>query len=191
MPGNISCDHAKWLMSEVFSTGISGDNDSLMRHLDACAACKREYEEISSSLTTIRSIRKIDPVPSPLFEEALEKRIVDVQQESPVLLQIDLSTKQLLIAQYTYVTLLGIGLWISLAYGQPLFLQLTSWSGFSSPEWFSSEYGLFIFFFTFGGFSAILAVPILVHACRGEISQNAWLFKIFRFVHGNLRMMAC
>ncbi len=211
MSSNYQCDHARSLMSEAFSSELLISNLDLKRHLESCSSCQKEFDEILSALGEIEKIQIQNPVPPANLWDNLEKRILVTEQEKPSPGLFDFSAKQLLIAQYSYITTLGIGLWLSLFYGQPVLNELVRSFGLPSPEWFFSEYTLFIIFFSFGGFSAIVAAPILVQACLsdgnirnsglwdklwkgfqpGEPREGGRMARFFRLLHGNLRLFAC
>lgn len=211
MSSNFQCDRARSLMSEAFSSELLTSNLDLKRHLESCSSCKKEFDEILSALGEIERIQIQNPIPSANLWENLEKRILVTEQEKSSPKWFDFSAKQLLIAQYSYITTLGIGLWLSLFCGQPVLNELVRSFGLPSPEWFFSEYTLFIIFFSFGGFSAIIAAPILVHSClsngnirnsglwdnlwkgfrQGEIQEGSRMARFFRLLYGNLRLFAC
>ncbi len=211
MSSNFPCDHARSLMSEAFSSELLISNHDLRTHLESCPSCKKEFEEILEALEGMEKIQIQNPVPSAGLWEKLEKQIIITEQEKPATSWFDLSSKHLFISQYSYITTLGVGLWLSLLYGQPIFHEVIQGFGLPSPEWLFSEYTLFVIFFSLGGFSAIIAAPILVHSGngkgnnmnpgawgnflgrlrRGEMPEGSWMFRFYRLLYGNLRLFAC
>ncbi len=192
MTEKLSCVDARGFMADALSADIPRPCAVLEAHLRDCPACRAEYDASLEVLGRLREAAGPDPaVPDELWE-TLERRLADQPQEAPRRMAAASDSQLgLALAQYAYIVLLGMGIWVALVMGQPLFTELAMKCRWLSDHWLILEYGLFILFFSLGGFVAILAAPILIHV-ETCATQDLPLWK--RWYHamaGTLRLMAC
>jgi len=187
-----TCTEIKGFMAEALAADEPRPCPVLEAHLRDCPACRADYEESLAVLGSLRAERGPDPVVPDALWAGIEARLDHRPQETP---RRPAAASDghlgLALAQYAYVILLGIGLWVALVNGQPLFTEAALKCQCLPDNWLILEYGLFILFFALGGFVAILAAPILIHAEAGD-GQSLPLWKRWlRQLTGTLRLMAC
>lgn len=190
MNGKIPCDEARWLMSEALSEFPPKPNDALLGHLAQCGECRDAYQELSSTLGDLKEASFETKKPTARLWETIEARLAETPQEQPRFIPV-LSSRDVLMAQYSYLVLLGSILFYALVHGQPLFLEVMSFYGISVSNWVLVEYGLLVLFLGLGGFTAMLAVPILVHAEFGKSQGKSLLSRLISMFSGNIRLIAC
>lgn len=187
-----SCTDIKGFMAEALSADVPRPCAVLDAHLRDCPACRAEYDASLALLGRLREAAGSDPVVPDALWNDIERRLDDQPQELPRrLAAASESQLGLALAQYAYIVLLGMGIWVSLAMGQPFFTEVAMKCQWLPDNWLVLEYGLFILFFSLGGFVAILAAPILIHAETGA-DQGLTVWR--RWCHaltGTLRLMAC
>jgi len=178
-------------MSKQLSEPANGPVDPvLQRHFEECSNCRGEYERLAQILGFLAEIPRENIQPSEEAWEALEKRVAATKQAVPEDrlwkdFRFDfhwipkLSPRGILIVQYVYIVCLGIGVWLSLAFGQPLFLGFTQEYGFQSPGWLIEEFGIFLLFLLLGSFTAVIAAPILIPQGFSKGGGNVFFKKLF------------
>jgi len=192
MTENLSCVDARGFMVDALSADIPRPCAALEAHLQECPACRAEYDGSLELLGRLRATAGPDPaVPDELWE-TLERRLSDQPQEVPRRMAATSDSQLgLALAQYAYIVLLGMGIWVSLVMGQPLFTEAAMKCRWLSDNWLILEYGLFILFFSLGGFVAILAAPILIHVETCSTQDLPLWKRWYHAMAGTLRLMAC
>lgn len=192
MTEKLSCADARGFMADTLSVDVPRPCAVLEAHLRDCPNCRAEYDASLELLGRLRETAGPDPaVPDELWE-TLERRLADQPQEPPRrMVAASDSQLGLALAQYAYIVLVGMGIWVSLVMGQPLFTEVALKYRWLSDNWLILEYGLFILFFSLGGFVAILAAPILIHVETCPTQDLSLWKRWYHAMAGTLRLMAC
>ena len=188
------CQKAQEAIMELLAADNSAAREALKPHLEHCPACR----ELSVELTCLQNSLSAEAAGQvPKVPEALWNTLTHhidhgaIRQEGTSPGEFVREGPSLLF-QYSYLVVLSMTLWVGLAFGQPVFTSLLSGVGIALPHWFLVEYGLFLVFFTSGGFFAILAAPILIRANRGDHSGqelNGWQ-RLWRRLATKLRVFS-
>jgi anti-sigma factor RsiW len=173
-------------MTEAFAQYPPAPPAELAEHLAHCPHCREEFAQLEQTLQQVQAVREPDSaLPDDLWAK-LDSRLDTVVQE-PLPSAEPWPLKTRLMAEYAYLTLLGICLWGMLTNLQPYFLQALEQAGIPVSEAFLAEYGVFLLFFAFGGLIAMIATPILAGNASAKAPIRRWL----AFTQGSLRLLAC
>jgi hypothetical protein len=178
------------------SEGVGASDGGLLDHLNHCPDCRQLLAELTATHELLAATRDPLPVIPDQLWDRLTPQLAATPQEkhraAPPLASSGADSPPLLL-QYTYLVVLGMTVWAGLVYGQPVFTAMLTNLGWNLPHWFLIEYGLFIVFFTTGGFFAILAAPILLAATDGDQTGNAaggFFRRLLRSLTGKLRVFS-
>lgn len=184
------CSKIESQLIEYFSNVPDEIPFEIKSHIETCETCKIEFQGMQQALTILNdnNMHAID-VPDHLLI-SIESQLEEVEQ-ARVHESIFSGTRNILMMEYTYISLLAITVWVALLLGQPLVVSWLQTYGLSSSEPILNDYGLFILFFIVGGFIALISSPLLIKMeCDTQTdSRSQSLFK--RFFSSNLSIFFC
>ncbi|NLI76842.1 MAG: zf-HC2 domain-containing protein [Candidatus Riflebacteria bacterium] len=95
------------------------------------------------------------------------------------------------LVNYSYLLVLAICLYAGLASWQPHFLEVAGLVGLPVDSWLVAEYGIFLLFYAVGGFTALLAAPLLIKGKDDPHPFVAWVGRQFGLLAGRMGVLAC
>ncbi len=95
------------------------------------------------------------------------------------------------LVNYSYLLVLAICLYAGLASCQPHFLEAAALLGLPVDSWLVADYGIFLLFYAVGGFSALLAAPLLIKGKDDPHPFVAWVGRQFGLLTGRMGVLAC
>lgn len=192
MPLHHDCLKCHELIMENLSQETTKESSELLAHLEACPDCRSEFRQLKELSFVVEAEGKAEPTVPPEVWKTIEDAIEEHPQIqlSPVSTE-GFSERTTLMAQYTYLVVLGMTLWSLLVFGQPLFISFLQSIGVSVDHWLFQEYAFMIFFLSIGGFVAILSAPILIEGRASPGTELGPFQRLLRSFSGKLRLLAC
>lgn len=190
MSSKKKCSVIESQLLEYFSNPSDEIPAEIQQHLASCKLCNSEFENMSKAMTIIKeaSIESIE-VPDYLLNNI--ETMLDNTEQAMVHNPVSSGTRNRLMIEYTYISILAISVWLTLALGQPMAIAWLSTNGFELSEPILREYGLFILFFLIGGFTALISSPLLIRQEKNKLSESERPTAFKRFFSSYLNLFVC
>ena len=190
MKRKTECIELQSRMVEYFADPPRQIPDVIEKHLSECEECRLEFMQMQQVMTHLTDASCVcEAVPTHLLD-VVESRLDSVEQLRPAVRNYS-RARNMLILQYSYLSVMAIIIWLSLMLIQPM---LTGWlaeNELASSLVFLNEYGLFLMFFVAGGLFALVSSPLIIKTALRQPAGEKKFNLLRRLFSVGMRTFAC
>lgn len=183
------CVQLQSRLVDFFSDPAEPVPEEISQHLNQCEQCRIEFEQMKEALELVKQGETVmETVPEHLLAQINDKLGHTAQMPKPVLTSNH--QRNMLILQYSYLSLMAVIIWFSIMLIQPLFNNWLQNNELVMSMPILAEYGLFIFFFAAGGIFAAISSPLLIRKTNANLPVGE-KSSYFRRLFSGLSIFAC